>query len=249
MEYLEFQNVDHIVLIVRFFNKIISEGTRIITMIQTVKCLNLNTCPVNEEEQNSGAYLDIKDFTLHFKSMTNLHMKGLRIADKLGEVIAACRRPEIKELNLEYNGIEPDFCLYFQHIINYETLEHLNISHNWIGMQGIEHMINHFKRFKNLKVLNLSSNKLFMMSDRRTENFRDMLLDVAGTLEDLNLSENSMEKEDFEIITRALIQMPNLKNLNLNVNRIWGPSLRQFLDQYIANQDINQLSLEELLLK
>ena len=110
-------------------------------------------------------------------------------------------------------------------------------------------MINHFKRFKNLKVLNLSSNKLFMMSDRRTENFRDMLLDVAGTLEDLNLSENSMEKEDFEIITRALIQMPNLKNLNLNVNRIWGPSLRQFLDQYIANQDINQLSLEELLLK
>jgi hypothetical protein len=61
-------------------------------------------------------------------------------------------------------------------------------------MHGLEHMIDHFKLFKTLKVLKLSSNKLFMMPDRRTENLRDMLSDVGATIEELHLAENSMEK-------------------------------------------------------
>lgn len=118
-------------------------------------------------------------------------------------------------------------------ILNFQTIQHLNLSHNWIGMQGLEHLKDHFKSFQCLRVLMLSSNKLFLMDDRRTECLRDMLIDVSGTLEELYLAENSMEPEDFECLIPAWIRMPRLKLLNLNVNRVWGPSLRKFLDLYL----------------
>ena len=107
-------------------------------------------------------------------------------------------------------------------------------------------MKDHFKLFKQLKVLNLSSNKLFLMPDRRTENLRDMLMDVRGTLEELQLNENAMEKEDFDILMPVFTQMPNLRKLICNVNRVWGPSVRAFLDLYILNGTVNNLNLEVL---
>lgn len=85
----------------------------------------------------------------------------MRIGDHLGELIKACKRPDLKSLDLELNGFEADFCLYFSYVINFETLESFNISNNWIGWIGIERMKDSFKGFKNLKVLKLSSNKLF----------------------------------------------------------------------------------------
>ena len=84
------------------------------------------------------------------------------------------------------------------------------------------------------------------MPDRRTENLRDMLMDVRYTLEELHLSENAMEKEDFDILMPAFTQMPNLRQLVCNLNRIWGPSVRAFLDLYIQNAGINNLRLEHL---
>jgi hypothetical protein len=58
------------------------------------------------------------------------------------------------------------------------------------------------------------------MPDRRTENLRDMLLDVSSTLEELHLSENAMEKQDFNILATAFASLPKLKVLNCSVNRI-----------------------------
>ncbi len=71
------------------------------------------------------------------------------------------------------------------------------------------------------------------MPDRRTENLRDMLLDVRNTLEEIYLNENAMENEDFDIIMPAFTQMPNLRLLSCNVNRVGGPSVRAFLDLYL----------------
>lgn len=124
-------------------------------------------------------------------------MNGLRIGEKLGDLVSLCKNQTLKELSLELNGIEPDFCLYFPMIINFDHLQSLNISHNWIGMAGLEHLKDHFGRFKCLKSLNLSSNKLFMMPDRRTEALKEILRSVKDTLEELDLSMNNMENVDF----------------------------------------------------
>ena len=67
-------------------------------------------------------------------------LKGLSIGEHLGDIIAATRRPELEELNLELNGIEPEFCQYLTMNINFETIRHLNISHNWIGLHGLERL-------------------------------------------------------------------------------------------------------------
>ena len=58
-----------------------------------------------------------------------------------------------------------------------------------------------------------------------------------------------MENEDLEKLTPALINMAQLKILNLNVNRIEGPFLRKFLDRYLENANVNNLNLKHLSLK
>ena len=89
-------------------------------------------------------------------------------------------------------------------------------------MEGLEHLKEHFKMFRNLKILNLTSNKLFLMPNHRTENLRDMLLDVKDTLEELHLGENTIEKSDFDILAPGLAALPHLKYLNCTKNRIPG---------------------------
>ncbi len=118
-------------------------------------------------------------------------------------------------------------------MLNFDKLESLIISQNWMGLQGLENLKDHFRQFKNLRVLKLASCKLFLMPDRRTDILRDMLGAVSETLEELNLSENAMERTDFDIIMPVLSRMPRLRVLTCNVNRIWGPSVRSFLDLYL----------------
>lgn len=65
----------------------------------------------------------------------------------MGDMIQACKRPNLKSLELELNGIEAEYCLYFSHLINFETLESFNISSNWIGWIGIERMKDFFRAF------------------------------------------------------------------------------------------------------
>jgi Ran GTPase-activating protein (RanGAP) involved in mRNA processing and transport len=139
------------------------------------------------------------------------------------------------------NGIEPNFCIYFKHMINFETIEHLNISYNWIGMEGLEHIREHFKMFKCLKILNLTSNKLFLLPNHQTENLRDMLLDVKDTLEELHLGENTIEKADFDILAPGLASLYRLKYLNCTKNRIPGSSLRIYLDLCLQSPEPSTL--------
>jgi len=141
---------------------------------------------------------------MNFTNLRSINLRALRIGENIGDMLPCFRRDNLRELSLEMNGIEPEFCVYFKHMINFETIEHLNVSYNWIGMEGLEHMREHFKMFKNLKVLNLTSNKLFLMPNHRTENLRDMLLDVKDTLEELHLAENLIEKLDFDILAPGL---------------------------------------------
>ncbi len=146
----------------------------------------------------------MNDFILNFTNLRSINLRALRIGENLGDMLPCFKRANLKEISLEMNGIEPDFCLYLKHLINFETIEHLNISYNWIGMEGLEHLKENFKQFKCLRILNLSSNKLFLMPNHRTENLRDMLLDVKDTLEELHLAENTIEKQDFDILAPGL---------------------------------------------
>ena len=99
-------------------------------------------------------------------------------------------RPKLLTLSLPLNGIEAEYCLYFQHLLNFETLNHLDLSSNWFGMPGLSRFKHTFKQFKCLKVLNLSNNKLCMEEGNDTRDFRDCLQSVAHSLEELLIMEN-----------------------------------------------------------
>ena len=72
----------------------------------------------------------------------------MSIVDNLGDLVTAVKRPRLKKLSLPYNGIEHEFCLYFQHMLNFDTLQHLDLSCNWFGMNGLSRFKDHFKQFK-----------------------------------------------------------------------------------------------------
>jgi hypothetical protein len=64
--------------------------------------------------------------------------------------------------------------------VNFETLEHLNISSNWMGLHGLERIKDNFASFKNLKILKLGNNKLFKDEEHRTEILKEMLFYVCS---------------------------------------------------------------------
>ena len=136
---------------------------------KSLKNLTINACIL--KEQNSDGWLatqptdatvfkHLNQFILGFENLESLELIGMSIVDNLHELVMAVRRPKLKKFSIPYNGIEQEYCLYFKDMLNFETLQHLDLSCNWFGMAGLERVKHQFKHFKTLKILNLSNNKL-----------------------------------------------------------------------------------------
>ena len=140
----------------------------------------------------------------------------MSVVDHLQDLILAIKRPKLKVLKLPYNGIEQMQCEYFQHIINFETLEHLDLSSNWFGLTGLKRFANHFSKFKRLQSLGLSNNKLCIEEGSDTRIFADVLRSVSHTLEELSIAENSISDADMvDFLAPAIAKMSKLQKLDL----------------------------------
>ena len=115
---------------------------------------------------------------MRFENVEDLQIKGMRIGDHLQDFIKSIKRPQIKHLDLELNGIESESVLYLNYILNFETIVSLNISSNWIGLHGLERIKDNFGAFKSLKILKLGNNKLFRDEHHRTECLWEILFVV-----------------------------------------------------------------------
>jgi Ran GTPase-activating protein (RanGAP) involved in mRNA processing and transport len=124
-------------------------------------------------------------FIMRLENLESLELNGMSIVDHIGDLVQAVNRPKLKILKLPLNGIEAEYCLYFNHLLNFETLVHLDLSSNWFGVPGLSRFKHTFKKFKCLKVLNLSNNKLCADEGNDTREFRDCLESVAHSLEEL----------------------------------------------------------------
>ena len=89
----------------------------------------------------------------------------MSIVDNLGDLVQAVNRPKLRKLSLPLNGIEPEFCLYFQQMLPFDTLEELDLHSNWFAVPGLTRFKNQFKKFKQLKVLNLGNLKIGAIED------------------------------------------------------------------------------------
>lgn len=106
-------------------------------------------------------------------------------------------------------------------MLNFETLEHLDLSCNWFGMPGLGRFKQQFRNFKQLKVLNLSNNKLCNDEGHDTREFRDVLLAVKDQLEELYISENQIKDPDMlDFLLEPLCQMPKLRVLVMARNTL-----------------------------
>jgi Ran GTPase-activating protein (RanGAP) involved in mRNA processing and transport len=118
------------------------------------------------------------------------------------------RRPQLKKLSIPYNGIEQEYCTYFSHVLNFDTLQDLDLSCNWFGMKGLERFKSSFTKFKSLKRLVLSNNKLCVEKDADTRHFRDVLLAVKDSLQELKIGENGIDDSDMiDFLIPAFTQM------------------------------------------
>lgn len=85
-----------------------------------------------KEEQMSGwvvnqpppnrIFTHLNSFINSFDNLESLELIGMSIVDNLEDLATAINRPKLKKLSLPLNGIEPEFCLFFQHILPFDTL-------------------------------------------------------------------------------------------------------------------------------
>jgi Ran GTPase-activating protein (RanGAP) involved in mRNA processing and transport len=142
---------------------------------------------------DANAFEHMSKFITRCANLESLELKGMSIVDHIGDLVQAVNRPQLKTLKLPLNGIEAEYCLYFNHLLSFDSLTHLDLSSNWFGVPGLSRFKHTFKRLSCLKVLNLSNNKLCADEGNDTREFRDCLYAVASTLEELYIDQNQIK--------------------------------------------------------
>jgi len=86
--------------------------------------LEINACLLNEVTAHGqeNIFTVLNNFIMRFPNLEKITLIGLGIVDHIGDLVQACKRPKLKSLNLPLNGIEPEYCSYFQYLLNFETL-------------------------------------------------------------------------------------------------------------------------------
>ena len=110
-------------------------------------------------------FTHLNKWILGFENLESLQLIGMSIVDNLGDLVQAVNRPKLKRLSLPLNGIEPEYCLYFQQMLPFETLEQLDLYSNWFGIPGLTRFKDQFRNFRRLKVLNLGNLKMGAIED------------------------------------------------------------------------------------
>ena len=129
------------------------------------------------------------------------------LVDHLQDLTVALRRPKLKSLAIPLSGITFEFCLVLNHVLNFETLQSLDISSNWFGLLGLAKLLNSFQKFKALAKLNLNNNKLCYDEERDLRPFADVITAVSSNLRELKIAENSINCTDMVMHLAPAIQM------------------------------------------
>lgn len=116
-------------------------------------------------------------------------------------------------------------------MLNFDTLEELNLSSNWFGLEGLYSIKDELKKFKRLKVLKLGTSKLCFDDPADTHNGNKLaeILKNCETVEELDLCWNGMNDLKFECIIESLVGMRSLKRLCISKNSITNVSISKFL--------------------
>jgi len=197
---------------------------------KTLNYLSVNTCILKEmnasnwgleQPSSEKIFANLNKFICQLPNLNHLELIGMSIVDHLQDLSQAIKRPKLKSLVLPLNGIEHEYCIYFSHILNFDTLQELDLSSNWFGILGLEKFSTSFTKFSNLKKLNLNNNKLCTHEGHDTRPFRDVLVAVAANLTELSICENSIQDNDMlEFLIPAIKEMRNLTQLNVSRNRM-----------------------------
>jgi hypothetical protein len=129
-----------------------------LTFAKTLRNLAINACILREDDGSGntltiwagdeGAFNNMNTFIQRLEILESLELRGMSIVDHIGDLVQAVNRPKLQTLKLPLNGIEAEYCLYFNHLLNFETLLHLDLSSNWFGVPGLSRFKHTFKRFQ-----------------------------------------------------------------------------------------------------
>lgn len=162
----------------------------------------------------SGFYL--QKITLNLPSLKSLVLNGLGIGREIEVFNQAIQQiPYLKKLNLGFNGLEADGARILSEILaqSARRIENLNIGSNWLGAAGISGMCPVFIHQPNIKILNLSRNRLSVQGARVLAT----CISNCRNLESLNLKDNQI-REGINELMPAIATLPNLQKLNLSFN-------------------------------
>ena len=90
--------------------------------MKSLKHLKMEACILKEEFHDGWVmtqpspeqiFIHLNKFINCFDNLESIELIGMSIVDNLGDLVQAVNRPKLKKLSLPYNGIEPEYCLYF----------------------------------------------------------------------------------------------------------------------------------------
>jgi Ran GTPase-activating protein (RanGAP) involved in mRNA processing and transport len=173
-----------------------------------------------------------------------LNLEGTGLGHSLSEIVPFFPS-NLSSFGLILNGITPDLCKVFPLLLKSTNITSIDISHNWIGMEGVVNLSLLFLKNK-ITILHLENNKIFKDDD--DPQLLMNLLKNLKYLQQFYIGKNSMEDEDFIELCEAFKTLNNLRVLDFTGNPISKTGIIEFVKifpELINLQEIN-LSLTQL---
>ena len=192
-----------------------------------------------------------------FKSLKRIELSHIRIGDgQLIEIILALSmHPQLEVLELPRMGIGRAECTAMATLLRNTTkqLQTLYLHGNNIDDDGLESLV-HVIGGSNLVKLNLSSNR--SITTRGWEILSNLLEVPAGSIEDLDISDNNLGDGDALIFANAMVANSKLIRLDLSgsdiTNEGWAHFSKLLCDTssvnktYLSNHTLSDLGTPHL---
>lgn len=179
-----------------------------------------------------------KNKTLRIFSFINNHLSSQDIQ----ELVELLKNPDtkIKELNLNWNGIDPESFQYLANALKTnKSLEILNLDYNYIGNDRLEDLKEALMVNRKLNRLSLRNNQIMDIGLK----FLVEGLKSSRSITHLNLNDNHIQNTGAQYIGDFLKTDRALKILYLALNRIEDDGIENLEKGLLENETLTKLVL------
>ena len=80
-------------------------------------------------------FTDLNTILMSLPKLEKIVLIGTGIGENLADLLQAFRLPQIKSIDIQYNGITKEYCTAFaKYMFSFANIVELNLGSNWFGV-------------------------------------------------------------------------------------------------------------------